>query len=76
MSKNRYFILTSKSYIKKNKSFMDYLKSGVQIGLSIAIDFTGSNGNPKDPNINLIPNVIEVYHSALNKVKLWGPTNF
>jgi len=135
VDKNRNFILTSKSYIKKILTFIDYLKLGVQIGLSIAIDFTGSNGEPKsplslhyiygkepnqyerainacgnivayydydqlfpcygfganinnipkhifnlnfeeDPNINLIPNVIEVYHNALNKVKLWGPTNF
>ena len=125
----------SKSSLKKNFTFVDYLKAGVQIGLSIAIDFTGSNGNPndprslhyiggqepnqyeraifacgnimayydydqlfpcygfgakingqpiqlfnlnfqQDPNINLIPNVIEEYHKALNNVLLWGPTNF
>ena len=119
----------------RNYTFVDYLKAGVQIGLSIAIDFTGSNGNPNDPrslhfisgqepnqyeraiyacgnimayydydqlfpcygfgakinnapaplfnlnfqpdpNINLIPNVIEEYHKALNNVRLWGPTNF
>ena len=48
MSKNRTFTLTSISRITKNYTFVDYLKVGVQIGLSIAIDFTGSNGNPKD----------------------------
>ena len=127
--------LISNSILTKNYTFVDYLKAGVQIGLSIAIDFTGSNGNPndprslhfiggqepnqyeraiyacgsimayydydqlfpcygfgakinnqptpifnlnfqQDPNINLIPNVIEEYHKALNMVKLWGPTNF
>ena len=49
MSKNRSFTLTSISKITKNFTFVDYLKAGVQIGLSVAIDFTGSNGNPSDP---------------------------
>ena len=129
------FKVISRSQLNKNYTFVDYLKAGVQIGLSIAIDFTGSNGNPNDPrslhfisgqepnqyeraiyacgnimayydydqlfpcygfgakinnapaplfnlnfqpdpNINLIPNVIEEYHKALNNVRLWGPTNF
>ena len=135
MSKNRIFTATSLSRITKNYTFVDYLKAGVQIGLSVAIDFTGSNGNPNDvrslhyvggaepnqyeraiyacgnivayydydqmfpcygfgakinnqptpffnlslqanPNIHLIPNIIQEYHNALNNVKLWGPTNF
>ena len=29
---------------------VDYLKSGIQIGLSVAIDFTSSNGNQNDNN--------------------------
>ena len=49
MSKKRTFTLTSLSSITRNFTFVDYLKAGVQIGLSIAIDFTGSNGNCKDP---------------------------
>ena len=40
----------SRSAITKDYTFVDYLKAGVQIGLAIAIDFTGSNGNPNDPN--------------------------
>ena len=135
ISKNSYFNLVSKSSLRRNLSFIDYLKAGVQIGLSIAIDFTGSNGDPlsqkslhyigglepnqyeraiyacgnicayydydqmfpcygfgakinnvptqifnlnfqQDPNIHLIPNVIQEYHNALKVVKLWGPTNF
>ena len=135
MSKNRIFTLTSNSRITQNFTFVDYLKAGVQIGLSVAIDFTGSNGNPNDvkslhfingqepnqyeraiyacgnilayydydqmfpcygfgakinnqptpifnlnfqpdPNINLIPNIIQEYHKSLGIVKLWGPTNF
>ena len=135
MSKTRNFTCISKSILTKEYTFVDYLKAGVQIGLSIAIDFTGSNGDPKDPrslhfiggaepnqyeraiyscgnimayydydqlfpcygfgakigntptplfnlnfqqdpNVNTIPNVIQVYHNALSSVKLWGPTNF
>ena len=119
----------------RNYTFVDYIKAGVQIGLSITIDFIGSNGNlndPRslyfiagqepnlyeriiyvcgnimayynyeqlfpchgfgakinnapaplfnlnfqpDPNINLIPNVIEEYHKALNNIRLWGTTKF
>ena len=44
------FQIISKSKLTKNYTFVDYLKLGVQIGLSIAIDFTGSNGNPNDIN--------------------------
>ncbi len=41
--------IVSKSKITKNYTFIDYLQAGVQIGLSIAIDFTGSNGKPYHP---------------------------
>ena len=40
----------SKSKIIKNYTFVDYLKAGIEIGLSVAIDFTKSNGNPNEPN--------------------------
>ena len=33
----------------KNYSFIDYLRGGMQINLSIAIDFTASNLEPSDP---------------------------
>ena len=36
--------------MKRNLSFIDYLRVGVQLSLSVAIDFTGSNLNPKDPH--------------------------
>ena len=42
------YSIISNSFLTRNYTFVDYLKSGVQIGLSIAIDFTGSNGNPSD----------------------------
>ena len=44
----KYFLLFDKSEITKNFTFIDYIKSGVKIALSIGIDFTGSNGNPYD----------------------------
>ena len=34
----------------KNYSFIDYLRGGMQINLTVAIDFTGSNGLPSAPN--------------------------
>ena len=40
----------SRNAITKDYTFVDYLKAGVQVGLAIAIDFTGSNGDPNDPN--------------------------
>ena len=40
--------ITSKSEISKKYTFVDYLTAGMKISLSVAIDFTGSNGNPKD----------------------------
>ena len=46
---NKKYNLLSNSFLTRNYTFVDYLKAGVQIGLSIAIDFTGSNGNPNDP---------------------------
>ena len=40
------FQVISRSRITKNYTFVDYLKAGIEIGLTVAIDFTGSNGNP------------------------------
>ena len=34
----------------KNYSFIDYLRGGMQINLTVAIDFTGSNGPPDQKN--------------------------
>ena len=35
--------------VLKNYSFLDYIRGGMQINLTVAIDFTGSNGNPSNP---------------------------
>ena len=49
MSKRRIFKCVSSSRMTRNFTFIDYLQAGIQIGLSIAIDFTGSNGLPNIP---------------------------
>ncbi len=41
---------TVKLILEKEYSFLDYLRGGVQINLTIGIDYTGSNGNPSSPN--------------------------
>lgn len=33
----------------RDHSFLDFISGGCQIGLMVAIDFTGSNGDPRDP---------------------------
>lgn len=48
VSKNNYLYLYDNSEIKEGFTFLDYIKAGVRIGLSIGIDFTGSNGHPLD----------------------------
>ena len=48
VGKNKYLYLYDNSEIKENFTFLDYIKAGVRIGLSIGIDFTGSNGHPLD----------------------------
>ena len=48
ISNNNYLFLYDNSEIIGNYTFLDYIKAGVRIGLSIGIDFTGSNGHPLD----------------------------
>lgn len=31
-------------------TFLDFILAGLQLNFSVAVDFTGSNGNPRDPN--------------------------
>ena len=33
------------------------------------------NGNPQNPYCLGIPGVVQAYHTALQTVQLWGPTN-
>lgn len=44
------FILLESREIITRPSFMDYLRGGLELNLSIAVDFTGSNGMPTHPS--------------------------
>ncbi len=56
-------IIGIKSRYSKQYKFLDYIRGGTQVSLMVGIDFTGSNGNPKDNNslhcINKCPNLYE-----------------
>ena len=43
------FNIFNKSQLIRNYSFIDYIKNGVTIKLTIAIDYTSSNKTPNDP---------------------------
>merc|ERR1711892_747928 len=43
-------ILLKTIQIEKNPSFLEYVQGGLQVNFTVAIDFTGSNGRPTDPN--------------------------
>ncbi|XP_067144460.1 copine-3-like isoform X2 [Centruroides vittatus] len=50
----------------KNYSFLDYIFGGTQINFTVAIDFTGSNGNPADPgSLHYISNQPNDYMKAI-----------
>lgn len=66
-------------------SFLDYIKAGTEISLMVAVDFTGSNGDPSTPGslhylgretpyeqaIRSVGSVLEPYDSD-NKYPVWG----
>lgn len=35
--------------IRRVPSFVDFIRGGIEINLIVAIDFTGSNGDPREP---------------------------
>ncbi|CAH1388810.1 unnamed protein product [Nezara viridula] len=43
-------IIVEKCDVRRIYSFLDYIKGGTQIFCTFAIDFTGSNGNPSNPD--------------------------
>ncbi|XP_075968696.1 copine-3-like isoform X2 [Anarhichas minor] len=47
--KNSGVIVVTQCKIVKDYTFLDYIMGGCQINFTIAIDFTGSNGNPSTP---------------------------
>ena len=48
ISNNNFLYLYDNSEIIGNYTFLDYIKAGIRICLSIGLDFTGSNGHPLD----------------------------
>ena len=53
--------------IKKTANLVDYLKDGLQLNLITAIDFTGSNLSPNQPNSlhYIAPGVMNQYESCI-----------
>ena len=71
--------LYDNSEITKNFSFIDYKNAGVQIALSIGIDFTGNNGHYGDKNsLHYIkPNELNDYEKAISTCgKIVGSFDF
>ena len=47
-------------------SMLDYIRGGVQMNLQVAIDFTGSNGDPKNPSsLHYISSNLNQYQQAI-----------
>ena len=68
---NYEYQLINKSQLLSQYSFIDYLKNGVQLALTIGIDFTASNGQIDDPKSlhYIAPGVCNDYELA---IKLCG----
>lgn len=68
--KNSGDILVEFFEINKVYSFMDYIKGGLQVHCTVAIDFTGSNGDPATPNSlhYITHNSLNNYEQAINSV--------
>ena len=66
INNNDYYIF-NKSQLLKQYSFIDYIKNGVQLALSIGIDFTSSNGQINDPYSlhRIIPGSYNDYEQAI-----------
>ncbi|VVC25773.1 Hypothetical protein CINCED_3A006086 [Cinara cedri] len=55
--------------LKKTFTFLDYIMNGTQINCTFAIDFTASNGDPKDYNsLHYLSNRPNQYEQALSAV--------
>ena len=56
--------------IHEEPTFLDYLKDGMQLHFTVAVDFTASNGDPRRPNSPHFwnPNVENQYATAIRAV--------
>jgi len=64
-------ILVTSAQIVMEPTFFDYIHGGVEINCSVAVDFTGSNGDPKDPrslHYHLNPSEPNSYQTAIAAV--------
>ncbi|XP_062144806.1 protein BONZAI 3-like isoform X4 [Alnus glutinosa] len=77
---------------KEQYSFLDYISSGFELNFMVAVDFTASNGNPRNPDslhyidpsgrlnsyqrVEGVEGIMAAYASALRNVALAGPTLF
>jgi len=70
--KNSGVIYLNSAQVEKEYSFLDYIMGGCQINFTVAFDFTGSNGDPRDPRslhyITGDPNRPNQYVTALRSV--------
>lgn len=65
--KNKNISIYNKSMLFKNVSFIDYIRSGVMLKLSIGIDYTSSNLPPSDPNsLHYLGNQMNDYEQAIH----------
>ena len=63
---NQSNVATFKFSSEKVYSFIDYLRGGMQINLTIGIDFTGSNGDPKNySSLHYISKDLNQYEKAI-----------
>ena len=71
VNNNDYYIYNN-SQLSQEYSFIDYIKNGVQIALSIGIDFTRSNGVLNNPNSlhRIIPGNFNDYEQAISSCGL------
>ena len=64
---NKKLNIFNKSTLKKDANFIDYIKAGIRIKLSIAIDYTSSNLHPSDPNsLHYLGNNMNDYEQAID----------
>ena len=47
--KNSGLVILEQISVVTVPSFLDYIQGGTQVNFTLAVDFTGSNGNPADP---------------------------
>jgi len=67
-SNERFRVMFKQFEVVTRPSFVDYLRSGWQISLSVAIDFTASNGQPTQPSSLHFMGPNNQYEQAISSV--------